>query len=172
MSLEQEDKSIKKTNFFPPIDSLISNFSLNFSNINLNLPNGIIEVKNHKNLAPGIFNKVKFTPEEDLKLIQIMTNNCCKNWKEVASMMQTRNPRQCRERWNNYLNPYIRNDPWNPQEDALLIKKYKEYGSKWRKISKFFVNRSDNALRNRYNLLMRHYNKYQNSSSPHESSSD
>ena len=175
MSLDKEENCIKKTKNFPPIDSLISIQSvpiMSFPNLNLPIPHIKIEGKREKSLAPGIFNKTKFTPEEDMKLIHIMTNNCCRSWKEVAAMMQSRNPRQCRERWNNYLNPYLRNDPWNPQEDALLLQKYEEYGSKWRKIAKFFVNRSDNSLRNRYNLLMRHYNKFQNYSSPHESSSD
>lgn len=116
--------------------------------------------------------KTKFTPEEDLKLMNIISLGFARNWNQVALFMGTRNPRQCRERWNNYLNPNIRNDPWSPMEDALLIQKYKEYGSKWRKISKFFHNRSDNALRNRMQLLERHVNKCPDVTSPEASNSE
>ncbi|EAY12980.1 Myb-like DNA-binding domain containing protein [Trichomonas vaginalis G3] len=109
--------------------------------------------------------KLKFGYEEDLLLYKIVISRSCKNWNEVAAQMGTRNARQCRERWNNYLNPFLRNDPWSPQEDELLISKYKQFGPKWRKIAQFFVNRSDNSLRNRYFVLERKLNRNPSESS-------
>ncbi|EAY09728.1 Myb-like DNA-binding domain containing protein [Trichomonas vaginalis G3] len=127
-------------------------------------------------LKPEIKNegpkKIKFDRNEDMMLYNIVTSRLCSNWNEVAALMRTRSARQCRERWNNYLNPFLRNDPWSPQEDELLLSKFKEFGQKWRKISKFFVNRSDNALRNRYYVLERRINKYHTSSQNSEESSN
>ena len=114
--------------------------------------------------------KSKFTPYEDMMLTNIILNAKCTNWFEVANLMKTRNARQCRDRWNNYLNPYLRSDPWTEEEDKLLIEKYKIYGTKWRKISAFFRNRSDNSLRNRYQILERKMNR-QTFTSPSNSSS-
>lgn len=99
--------------------------------------------------------KVKFTEEEDKKLRRIIRQYGTRNWLKVSSLMKTRNPRQCRERWNNYLNPDLTNDPWTPEEDRLLEEKYAELGQSWNAISKFFVGRSDNSLRNRYMKLSR-----------------
>jgi hypothetical protein len=103
--------------------------------------------------------KLKFTPEEDSKLLELVAQLGPKRWIEVSAQLGTRNPRQCRERYNNYLNPELRQGLWTAEEDALLEKKYREMGAKWNKISKFFVNRSDNSLRNRWMMLARHQAK-------------
>jgi len=70
--------------------------------------------------------KVKFTEEEDQKLTSIVMQVGAKDWIKVSQLMETRNPRQCRERWNNYINPALRTDPWTPEEDILLDQKNKE----------------------------------------------
>jgi hypothetical protein len=77
------------------------------------------------------------------------------DWFLVAFLHGTRNPRQCRDRYQNYLCPALRSDPWTPEEDSLLMQKCAEYGTKWNKIAEFFHDRSDNALRNRWQLLDR-----------------
>lgn len=98
---------------------------------------------------------VKFTEEEDQKLIQIVKTFGTHDWKKVANHLKTRNARQCRERWNNYINPDLNESEWTVEEDNLLIKLQKEYGTAWNKIAKFFDKRSDNALRNRWMRLKR-----------------
>lgn len=113
--------------------------------------------------------KSKFTLEEDQKLIELATKSTSRNWNMIAQQLGTRNARQCRERWNNYLNPNLRNDPWTEEEDRLLLEKSAIYGTHWNKISKSFRCRSDNSIRNRYQLLMRHMeknNSLSSSSSP------
>ena len=107
--------------------------------------------------------KIKFTEEEDMKLHSLVLQFGAKDWIKISQLMETRNPRQCRERWNNYVNPALRTDPWTPEEDMLLDQKYAEYGPKWNKISKFFVNRSDNNIRNRWMMIARHRAKSQKS---------
>lgn len=99
--------------------------------------------------------KCKFTPEEDCLLRALVCKFGVNNWNTVANHMISRNARQCRERWNNYLSPNIRADPWTHEEDMLLLAKYNEHGSHWSRIAKSFVNRSDNAVRNRWQMLVR-----------------
>lgn len=100
--------------------------------------------------------KKKFTPEEDARLKMIVEQLGESNWKRVADQMGTRNYRQCRERWKNYLCPNVCRDPWSPEEDILLQQKYSEYGSQWSVIAKFFQNRTDVGLKNRWVVLTAH----------------
>ncbi|KAH0794863.1 Myb-like DNA-binding domain containing protein [Histomonas meleagridis] len=103
--------------------------------------------------------KCKFTPEEDQKLKELVQIHGTSSWKLISSLMGTRNHRQCRERYKNYLDPNLRNDPWTFEEDHLLVDKFAEYGPRWNKIAKFFTNRSDNSLRNRWQLMLRQWER-------------
>ena len=119
--------------------------------------------------------KLKFTADEDTKLAKLVAEHGTKDWVKISFLMQTRNPRQCRERWNNYLNPDLRTDPWTAEEDQILEEKYKEYGAKWNKISKFLQNRSDNNIRNRWMMIARRKNRddtFYPSSGDHSSGSE
>lgn len=107
--------------------------------------------------------KIKFTEEEDAKLHALVMQYGAKDWIHISQLMGTRNPRQCRERWNNYVNPALRTDPWTAEEDMLLDQKIAEFGPKWNKIAKFFRNRSDNSIRNRWMMMARHRAKHQKS---------
>ena len=136
------------TTLFPYIDEPMPIFSVAHQEVPLmNQPVSQISMKS------------KFSPEEDDFLTRLVLMNKNPNWNEIASIMRTRNARQCRERWKNYLNPELRCDPWSHEEDQLLIQKYNEFGSHWNKISKFFINRSDNSIRNRWQMLVRHWEK-------------
>lgn len=97
--------------------------------------------------------KVKFSPEDDQRLIEIVREVGTLDWKAVASRMEGRNARQCRERWNNYANPEVKRDPWTAEEDALLETKYNLLGPRWHTIASFFPTRSTNQIKNRYFAL-------------------
>lgn len=109
-------------------------------------------------MAEGITQKIKlkrnvFTPEEDARLhnlVQIYSTD----WKIISSLMGTRSPRQCRERYLNYLAPGLANDKWTPQEDQLLIEKQKLFGKKWIHIAQFFPKRSSANIKNRWSQLV------------------
>ena len=77
------------------------------------------------------------------------------NWRYLAKNMEGRNPRQCRERWLYYLNPNLNHANWTKEEDEMIMKLRKEYGPKWMLISKYFSNRTDAMIKNRYNVLIR-----------------
>jgi hypothetical protein len=128
--------------------------------------------------ADGRFQKARFTPAEDERLSQIVAAHGPFDWICIASSMGSRNARQCRERWQNYLDPSLRNDAWTPEEDRLLQDLFGQIGAKWNKIGQSFRNRSDMALRNRWQLLVRRTKKRQfkgnevSSDAPTEESSD
>ncbi|OHT04778.1 glabrous [Tritrichomonas foetus] len=103
--------------------------------------------------------KLKFTPEEDEKLKQLVRQHGTNSWALVARLMGNRNHRQCRERWKNYVNPELRVTPWTLEEDQILVEKFAEYGPKWNKIAKFLPNRADNAIRNRWQLMLRQWER-------------
>ena len=94
--------------------------------------------------------KAKFRSEDDLRLQQLVTQYGDRNWRFISSLMGNRSPRQCRERWENYINPYLNKAPWTEEEDRLLEEKIKEYGQKWRTIVSYFHGRSKNSLKNRW----------------------
>ena len=96
----------------------------------------------------------KFTPEEDIRLKQLVAELGTKAWKKVSARMPDRTTRQCRERYNNYLSPLLNMDPWTADEDKLLEEKVKEMGQKWSIIAHFFNGRSDVNVKNRYALLV------------------
>jgi hypothetical protein len=106
--------------------------------------------------AVAFSSKRKFSPDEDERLTQIVQQCGASNWKQIASKLGSRNFRQCRERWKNYLSPTICKDPWTPDEDLLLQEKYDELGSQWCVIAKFFPSRTDVSLKNRWVVLTSH----------------
>lgn len=99
--------------------------------------------------------KVKFSPEEDFRLRAIIMRFGDHDWNLISSLMKDRNPRQCRERWLKYLAPNVRFEPWSPEEDHQLERLVHDFGQKWVKISRFFRNRTDINVKNRWLVLQR-----------------
>ena len=108
--------------------------------------------------APKIV-KVKFTPEEDEKLRKLVGESVDIDWGKIAAQLPNRNQRQCRERWQNYLNPSLSTREWTQVEDDMVVEKFNEYGPHWNVIARLFNGRSGNAVRNRYLVIMRHQQK-------------
>ena len=150
----------------PPIPNINNPYIICFNNPTI-IPNDnhnpyIILQNINNNTQKKKHVKNKFAPSEDQKLIDIVKkyNEIDINWEDVAKQLNTgRNSRQCRERWSYYLSPHICKEPWTKEEDDLLLKKYKELGPKWKKLSSFFKSRTDINLKNRWNLLQRKFNK-------------
>jgi hypothetical protein len=107
----------------------------------------------------GRYLKQRFSRDEDAHLARIVAKYGQSDWVHVAACMGSRNARQCRERWRNYLDPELRRDEWTAQEDQLLKQLFDQLGPKWNTISRHFFSRSDMALRNRHQLLVRRVTK-------------
>ena len=103
--------------------------------------------------------KNKFTREEDEKLIEAYKKYGPFDWDRIAEELVGRTSRQCRDRWNYYLNPKVTNQPWSEYEEQLLLEKYKRHGPKWALISHFFNSRTDINVKNHFYVLQRRFMK-------------
>ena len=97
-----------------------------------------------------------WSPAEDAKL-HLAVSAYGNSWVDVAVMMEGRNNEQCRDRWNERLDPSINRDAWTGEEDALLIGFVGELGeSKWKAVSEKIGNgRKDSAVGDRWVLRSR-----------------
>ena len=71
-------------------------------------------------------------------------------WSEVALHLHGRIGKQCRERWNNHVDPSIRKGKWTEEEDLLLFEAQSVFGNRWTEISKLLPGRTENNVKNRF----------------------
>jgi len=88
-----------------------------------------------------------WSPAEDAKL-RLAVSAYGNSWVDVASMMEGRSNEQCRDRWNERLDPKINREAWTEEEDRLLTDAVKELGEgKWKAVSERMGNgRKDSAV--------------------------
>lgn len=106
------------------------------------------EKEEHMNVS---LPRARFSAEEDAKLVQLQQQQL--NWNEISRQIGNRSPRQCRERFQNYLDPDLNKSTWTPDEDNLLLLKESEMGKKWKKMMPYFQNRSNVNIKNRFTTL-------------------
>ena len=109
--------------------------------------------------APTKFKHHKWDNVEDQLLKMLVSQQNCQehqiDWSTISKNMPNRSVRQCKERWEKYLSPSVNNGPWSKEDDALLLKKYEEFGSRWSTIATFFTGRSNTNVKNRWLMLDR-----------------
>ena len=99
---------------------------------------------------------------EDLQLRDLVEELGVKKWAKIANVLNEsfhnrRKGKNCRERWNNHLDPNINKGEWTYEEDLKLLSMFKEFGRKWSTISKGISGRTENAVKNRWNTLIKSY---------------
>lgn len=107
-----------------------------------------------KILKPGL-KKGSWTIEEDKKLLEWIRIEGPTKWSVCSEYIQGRSGKQCRERWFNTLNPNLKKGNWTPYEDYIICQQFKEYGSKWSKMSSFLPGRTENSIKNRFYSTLR-----------------
>jgi hypothetical protein len=107
-----------------------------------------------KVLNPAL-TKGSWTRLEDETIVEFVKKNGTKKWKELCYLLPGRIGKQCRERWRHHLDPAINHAPWTQEEDIQLVQLHKELGNAWVKIANRMRNRSDNAVKNRWNSTLR-----------------
>jgi hypothetical protein len=93
--------------------------------------------------------KSRFSSHDDSLLADAVARYGTTDWSVIAKEIPNRNARQCRERWNNYVNPMLNDGPWTEEEDQLLIQKVNDLPGQMIAITAFFPGRSRNNVRNR-----------------------
>ncbi|CAK81542.1 unnamed protein product (macronuclear) [Paramecium tetraurelia] len=98
----------------------------------------------HPNLVECLW-----TLEEDEQLKELV-QKFGKKWSKICTVMDWRTGKQVRERYLNQLQGTINQDKWTEEEDKLILKLYRKFGTKWSYISSFLKGRPENMVKNRY----------------------
>ena len=88
---------------------------------------------------------------EDQYLLHLVNLHGAHNWVRISSTIQTRSPKQCRERFHQNLKPNLNHDPITPEEGVLIEQMVAEMGKRWAEIARRLRGRSDNAVKNWWN---------------------
>ncbi|TID16218.1 hypothetical protein CANINC_004216 [Pichia inconspicua] len=128
-----------------------------------------------KSLGYQIFRKDRrnaWTAEEDKRLRELLIEQYLKTHKEekynnqqidpkeidwflVSSKMQScRKAKECKKRWASSLDPHIKKGKWTAEEDELLIKGFKKYGTSWQKIAMEIEGRNEDQCSKRYTEVL------------------
>ncbi|PNI40504.1 MYBL1 isoform 2 [Pan troglodytes] len=87
------------------------------------------EVPQQKGLKK-LWNRVKWTRDEDDKLKKLVEQHGTDDWTLIASHLQNRSDFQCQHRWQKVLNPELIKGPWTKEEDQRVIELVQKYGKK------------------------------------------
>lgn len=107
--------------------------------------------------APGNSKRKFFTKKEDHLLTIAALHYREGSWNDIARYVPGRTPKQCRDRWVNYLQPSLKFEPWTNADDKLLVLLVNQYGTHWTKMKNHFPNRSTNALKNRWYWMIKNH---------------
>lgn len=74
-------------------------------------------------------------------------------WARVSSLLSKKSAKQCKARWNEWLDPSIRKTEWSKEEDEKLLHLAKLFPTQWRTIAPT-VGRTANQCLERYQKLL------------------
>lgn len=118
--------------------------------------NKVNEIHRSGTLRPGIWSQ----SEDDL--LNSFLRKGIEKWGQIANLLnkeihkglKIRTGKQCKERWNNYLNPDVNRGAWTDDEDLKILESYKQNGNKWSIIAKSIKNRTESSVKNRIKSLL------------------
>lgn len=104
-----------------------------------------------------------WTAKEDAALEEASRKYKGECWNLVAEYVQSvtsigvslKTPKQCRERWNNQLNPKVQLTPLTEEEVRKVFALHARFGNCWSKISSRIQGRTDNSIKNYFLCRLR-----------------
>lgn len=90
-----------------------------------------------------------WTEEEDL-LLATWQKKVGNKWSEVAKQIPGKTGQQCAQRWRHRVNPNIKRDKWDEQEDELLTRLVQQHGNHWATIARHVPGRTDQQCMGRW----------------------
>jgi len=93
--------------------------------------------------------KGHWTEKENDILINWVKNKGPIKWTECSKLITGRTGKQCREHYL-YILTKDNKKIWSVEDDFKIFYLIKKYGTNWVKISKFFLDRNENQIKNRF----------------------
>lgn len=97
----------------------------------------------------------QWTLQEDNQLRKLVDEHGHRKWSFIASKMNGRRGKQCRDRWLNHLKPDIRRGEWTAEEERILVEGHRMLGTRWAALAKLLPGRPENAIKNHWHATLR-----------------